>query len=123
MNYFVERTHRERPQDDEWLQLVDVKLPILLNYAQCKLLDGDYYAVIEHCTEVLKHQPDNVKALFRRAKAHRGAWNPAEARADFQRCIELDAQLAAVVQRDLAELSEAVRMHDLEDKLKYQKIF
>lgn len=100
-----------------------MKLPILLNYAQCKLLAGDFYAVIEHCNEVLKHQPDNVKALFRRAKAHRGAWNPTEARDDFQRCVELDAQLTTAVQKDLTELAEAVRLHDLEDKLKYQKIF
>lgn len=81
---------RERPQDDEWQQLCDVKMPLLLNYAQCKLLAGDFYAVIAHCTEVLKHQPDNVKALFRRAKAHRGAWNPAEARADFERWEYMD---------------------------------
>lgn len=100
-----------------------VKTPILLNYAQCKLLAGDYYAVIEHCGEVLKHEPDNVKALFRRAKAHRGAWNPTEAAGDFRRCAELDAALAGAVQRDLAELAAAVRVHDLEDKLKYQKIF
>lgn len=48
---------REKPNDEEWLELIRVKIPILLNYAQCRLLDKDYYAVIEHCTEVLKHEP------------------------------------------------------------------
>lgn len=48
---------REKPNDEEWLDLIKVKIPILLNYAQCRLLDKDYYAVIEHCTEVLKHEP------------------------------------------------------------------
>lgn len=98
-------------------------MPILLNYAQCKLLDGDFYAVIEHCNEVLKHEPDNVKALYRRAKAHRGAWNPDLSRADFQRCVELDESLRGAVQKDLNALADEVRLHDIEDKLKYHKIF
>lgn len=115
--------NRERPQDTEWNDLNAVKLPILLNYAQCKLLSKDYYAVIKHCDEVLKFEPDNVKALFRRAKAHLGAWNPNECRADFERCLELDAKLTSAVEQYLEELAEAVRLHDLEDKLKYQKLF
>lgn len=114
---------RERPNDDEWLVLNRIKMPILLNYAQCKLLAGDFYAVIEHCTEVLKHDPDNVKALYRRAKAHRGAWNPDESRVDFERCVQLDESLRGAVQKDLNGLADEIRLHDIEDKLKYQKIF
>lgn len=34
-----------------------MKTPLLLNYAQCKLIQEEYYAVIEHCTTVLKHNP------------------------------------------------------------------
>lgn len=114
---------KERPQDDEWLQLAAVKRPLLLNYAQCQLLAGDFYAVVEHCTEVLKAEPDNVKALFRRARGHRGAWNPAEARADWERCAALDERMAKVVEGHLVELAEAVRQHDAADRVKYQKIF
>lgn len=98
-------------------------MPILLNFAQCKLLEKDYYAVIEHCTEVLKHDPDNVKALYRRAKAHVGAWNPNDAKSDFNKCAELDKTLNAAIQKDLIALTEEIRLHDIEDKLKYQKIF
>lgn len=115
--------YRERPNDDEWLELIKIKMPILLNYAQCKLLDKDYYAVIEHCTEVLKHDPDNVKALYRRAKGHMGAWMPDEAKQDFTRCAVLDEALATSVQKDLKQLAEEVRLHDLEEKLKFQKMF
>lgn len=39
------------------MELIKIKIPLLLNYSQCKLLKKDYYAVIEHCTEVLKHEP------------------------------------------------------------------
>jgi AH receptor-interacting protein len=45
----------------EWLNLNAMKLPLLLNYAQCKLLNKEYYAVIEHCTTVLKSDPGMYK--------------------------------------------------------------
>ncbi len=105
---------REKPNDVEWLELRDIKLPLLLNFAQCKLNLKEYYAVIEHCNEVLEADPgnflevakvygksqfyllqfsDNVKALFRRGKAHIGAWNPSAAKEDLRRVAELDSSL------------------------------
>jgi len=47
----------EKPNDEEWLSLNQTKIPLLLNYAQCKLLNKEYYSVIEHCTTVLKTEP------------------------------------------------------------------
>lgn len=47
----------EKPNEEEWLALNHLKTPLLLNYAQCKLIQKEYYAVIEHCTTVLKHDP------------------------------------------------------------------
>ncbi|TPX58152.1 hypothetical protein SpCBS45565_g08067 [Spizellomyces sp. 'palustris'] len=40
-----------------------------LNYAACKLKLGDPESVIPQCTEVLKQDPTNIKALFRRGQA------------------------------------------------------
>lgn len=51
---------REKPHDDEWSDLMKIKTPLLLNYAQCKLLKEDYYAVILHCSEVLKFEPGEL---------------------------------------------------------------
>lgn len=48
---------REKPHDIEWNKLNKQKLPLLLNFAQCKLSEGDYYPVIEHCTTVLQSEP------------------------------------------------------------------
>jgi AH receptor-interacting protein len=48
---------REKPNDEEWLELRDMKIPLLLNYSQCKLSKKEYYAVIEHTTEVLEADP------------------------------------------------------------------
>lgn len=124
------------------MELLNLKIPLLLNFSQCKLLEKDYYAVIEHCSEVIKHEPglyryhfmenfvknrlvfaDNVKALYRRAKAHVGAWNPDDARKDYQRCMELDKSLIAKVNRELDALNEEIKLNDIEQKMKLKKIF
>ncbi|KAL9695771.1 hypothetical protein quinque_015056 [Culex quinquefasciatus] len=115
---------KEKPHDTEWNELAALKVPLLLNYSQCKLLERDFYAVIEHCSEVLdKYERDSVKALFRRAKAHVGAWNPDRAREDFERAAALDPTLGPAVAKELRQLQELVRLKDVEDKLKYQKMF
>lgn len=95
---------REKPGEQEWQALADMKIPFLLNYSQCQLLMGNYYEVIEQCSQVLIQQPsktlstkclngiqfnlfyisDNVKAIFRRGMAHLNAWNPTEAKNDFE---------------------------------------
>jgi len=100
-----------------------MKIPLLLNYAQCRLLKKDYYAVIEHCNEILLLDPNNVKALFRRAKAHFGAWNPEEAKKDFQKAADLDKSLQASVKSELEKIEDVKRLHNIEDKLRFQKLF
>lgn len=87
------------------------------------LVKKDYYAVIEHCSEVLVHEPANVKALYRRAKAHVGAWNPDDAKRDYHKCLELDKSLKKKVGRELDDLDEQIRLNDLNDKMKFQKMF
>ncbi|XP_069135349.1 AH receptor-interacting protein-like [Argopecten irradians] len=114
---------KEKPGDKEWAVLEDMKTPFLLNFSQCKLLLNDFYPVIEHTTTVLSRDPDNVKALFRRAKAHVGAWNPKEAKADYKRVMELDETLTSAVQKELKSLSEKEHQKDLEDKAKLKNLF
>lgn len=80
------------------------------------LLKGDYYAVIEYCTEVLTHEPSNVKALYRRAKAHVGAWNPEDAKKDYLKCSELDKSLKTKIARELHDLNEQIRVNELNNK-------
>lgn len=55
---------REKPHDKEWDELDKTKIPILLNYCQCKLLEKEYYSVIEHCTTVLKSEPGKFIKVF-----------------------------------------------------------
>jgi len=114
---------REKPGDEEWTELLSLKIPLLLNLAQCRLSLGDFYPCIEHCTEVLDHQSDNVKALYRRAKAHVGAWNPAEARQDFTAVMELDTSLANNCRKEIQNIEDLEQIKNDEDKAKMTKLF
>lgn len=100
-----------------------MKVPLLLNFAQCKLIEGDYYPVIEHCTTAIKSDPNNVKAYYRRAKAHVGAWNTKEAFEDFNKAMELDPTLTTAIKKEIAALEEQIKKKDLEDKQKLKKLF
>lgn len=72
---------------------------------------------------LLHYLPDNVKALFRRAKAHVGAWNPEQAKKDFERAMELDPSLGKAVKKELQNLDELQRAKDQQDKQKLQGMF
>ncbi|XP_055684800.1 AH receptor-interacting protein [Lutzomyia longipalpis] len=114
---------REKPEDDEWMELFNKKKPLLLNYSQCKLNTKDYYPAIEYCTEVLKYDPDNVKALFRRAKANLGAWNLEEAREDFRRAAELERGLKSTVAKEFKKIDELQKNRDEMDKERFKNLF
>lgn len=114
---------REKPGEEEWEELLQIKVPLLLNFAQCKLSMGEYYAVIEHCTEVLQHRPGNVKALFRRAKAYRGSWDPSKAKEDFDAVGELDPKLKATCRAEVSAIEAMEKIKDEEDKEKMAKLF
>jgi len=114
---------REKPGEADWEELLQLKLPLLLNLAQCRLSLQDFYPVIEHCDEVLQHRPDNVKALFRRGKAHVGAWNPSQAKQDFEAVAELDRSLANTCRREIQQVEEMEKRKNDEDKEKMNKLF
>ena len=114
---------REKPQDDEWLELRKQKVPLLLNFSQCKLSQNDYYPVIEHCSEVLEIDSNNVKALFRRGKAHIGAWNPNDAREDFNKVSDLDPSLSVTCAKELKHIELLEKQKDSSDKEKLKNLF
>lgn len=65
-----------------------------------------------------------MKALYRRGKAHVGAWNPKEARADFERVAELDLSMAKVVQKELTNLDALEKQKVSDDRALFEgKIF
>ena len=65
-----------------------------------------------------------MKALYRRGKAHVGAWNPNEARSDFERVAELDPSMVKVVRKELANLDELEKRKTSDDRVLFEgKIF
>lgn len=114
---------REKPGDDEWKELDRMKVPFLLNYSQCLLNKGEYYEVIRHTSEVLQKDPSNAKALFRRAKAHFGSWNPEQCRADLLKLQEVEPSLSKTVQKELKQLEHEEQKKKKEDSSKLMKMF
>ncbi|OCT72113.1 AH receptor-interacting protein [Xenopus laevis] len=114
---------KEQPGSPDWIDL-DLKItPLLLNYCQCKLLEGDYYQVLEHCSSILNKYSDNVKALFKRGRAHAAVWNASEAENDFSRAASLDPSLAPLVAKEMKKLEERLHEKNLEDKIRFRNIF
>ncbi|CAM2115209.1 AH receptor-interacting protein isoform X1 [Caretta caretta] len=114
---------KEQPGSPDWMQL-DLKItPLLLNYCQCKLLCHEYYEVLDHCSSILNKYEDNVKAYFKRGKAHAAVWNTAEAQADFAKVLALDPSLAPVVAKELRSMETRLRQKDNEDKIRFKGIF
>lgn len=61
--------------------------------------------------------------MYRRAKAHVGAWNPDEAKKDFQGCLELDKSLTKSISKDMEQLNKDIKLNEIETKLRYQNFF
>ncbi|XP_007942882.1 AH receptor-interacting protein [Orycteropus afer afer] len=114
---------KEQPGSPDWIQLDQQITPLLLNYCQCKLVAKEYYEVLDHCSSILNKYDDNVKAYFKRGKAHAAVWDVREAQADFAKVLELDPGLEPVVRRELQALEARIRQKDEEDKARFRGIF
>lgn len=66
---------------------------------------------------------DNVKAFFKRGKAHAAVWNETEARADFAKVIELDPSLETSVAKELRAMEDRIREKQKEEKGRYKNLF
>lgn len=120
LSYLEQIIIKEKPQSDSWNTVMQQKIPFLLNYAQCKLLVAEYAEVIRHTTSVIEFDESNVKALFRRAKAHSACWNVKEAKEDFKKVCELDPSLAKTVSNELKSLAARVKEKDEQDRKHYE---
>lgn len=81
----------------------------MLNFIQCKLKLGDFYPAIEHATTILDSDPTNVKARYRRAKAHASVWNVEQAKSDYNYLLENvkdDDNIRTLVQYELQQLAQ-----------------
>ena len=75
---------KEKPGEEEWTELDKMKILLQANYSQCKLILKDYYEVIRQSDEIIERDPNNVKAHYRRARAHIELGNWSEAKSDLE---------------------------------------
>ncbi|CAF0877124.1 unnamed protein product [Brachionus calyciflorus] len=124
LGYLEQLMFKEKPNDIEWNEWNDVKIPILLNYCLCKFNLKEYYTCIEHTNTILESQPNNTKALYRRAKSYASVWNLEEARKDFIRCAELDPSLKNDVTNQLNQLDKIEALHNKKESERFRgKLF
>ena len=114
--YVEEQLMEYRRDSPSWNSQIEIKVPLLLNYSQCKLLLKEYVETIRHCSTVIEYEPKNVKAYFRRAKAYAAQWDEKEARADFAKAVELDPSLAKAAEKELKAMTERLKEKDKEER-------
>lgn len=114
---------KEKPGDSDWCKLDELKKPFLLNMAQVKLNQGEFYECIKLTDEVLKRDQENIKALLRRAKAHAGVWNIDDAREDLKRCVEIDGAMTKTVAKCFQELKQREEIKNKEDRDRFSRMF
>jgi tetratricopeptide (TPR) repeat protein len=110
---------------DQHRALVDaVRIPLWLNVAACSLKLGaaeleDAKAssrrAIESCSEVLKLEPNNVKALFRRGQAYQLGSRLENARADLVKAAHLEPT-DVLIRRALTAVVEELRAEQAEQR-------
>jgi AH receptor-interacting protein len=119
IHIFIFIFYREKPNDVEWRELDIQRRPLLLNFVQCKLKLGDFYSAIEHATTILDSDSSNVKARYRRAKAHVSVWNVEQAKNDYNYLLlnlKDDENIHTLVQHELQQLLQAEQEKYKEDK-------
>ena len=125
LSYLEQLSVKEKPYSEGWDKINSEKLPLLLNYAQCKMESQDYRDVIRHTSSALEIDSNNVKAYYRRAKAHAACWNVEEAKKDFQQAVTLDPSLAKHVSKELAQLQDKLQKQNKieSEQLRGKKLF
>lgn len=64
-----------------------------------------------------------MKALYRRGKAHIGAWNEKLAVEDLTRAGDLDPKLKSAVEKELKVFSQAIKERDEAQKKRLNGMF
>ena len=78
---------------EEMVQIRELKLAHYCNLAMCHMKHGPkYLKARDNCTKALAIDPDNVKALFRRGKCYAQLNELDEAKADFERVLQLQPE-------------------------------
>lgn len=104
--------------DDQKAEVKKTKAALYNNMAMCYLKLEKWHKARENCRYVLELEPDNVKALYRRAQTYSEEKNWDEAEADIKKALELSPDDKAV-----ARLSAVCAKGKKKEKDKAKKTF
>ncbi|CAD5116695.1 DgyrCDS5554 [Dimorphilus gyrociliatus] len=104
--------------------LIDVKIKCYSNLAAAQLKIKAFEAAEQSCTAALTIQPNNVKALFRKAKAvmNKGAGDLDLAAKLMKKAIQIDPNEKAI-QAELQKLTTRIEKQNKSQKEIYQRMF
>lgn len=118
----VEGLHDTNKWSDECKQEAkELKKAAKLNQAACFLKMGNLASTLSTCNEILRDEPYNVKALFRRAKAHHGRSEVVEALRDLEKTLEYDPENAEA-KALLPHVKKAKKLADKESQDTFSKM-
>ncbi|KAE8632149.1 hypothetical protein XENTR_v10001452 [Xenopus tropicalis] len=92
---------------EEEASLLDVKIKCLNNLAASQLKLDHYEAALKSCNMVLEHQPENIKALFRKGKVLAQQGEYSDAITILRKALKLEPANKTIH----AELSRLVKKH------------
>ena len=109
-------------EDDQKSAAKTLKATLYANLAQVLLNQKNYAEVLSFTNKALTEDGGNLKALFRRAKAHNALSEWDEAKRDLKDLLERDPANADA-QRELAATNDAIREYDRKQKSAYGNMF
>ncbi|XP_064616362.1 peptidyl-prolyl cis-trans isomerase FKBP4-like [Liolophura sinensis] len=83
--------------EDSLIDFTQARCHCYLNLAACQVKSKKWQYVVENCTKVLKIQPNNVKALYRRGYAYQQTEDFNSAKLDLQRCLKQEPKNKSVL--------------------------
>ncbi|KAH8739218.1 hypothetical protein FG386_000694 [Cryptosporidium ryanae] len=121
-NYKLARTYYENSlrylQDsEEWTPDLQksadsLRVSILLNISNCLNKLGDYKSVQKYCSDAIKIEKNNIKALYLRAVSNINLNDPEEARADLYKAASIQPQNAQIRKKLLEVGSILVNLYE-----------
>ncbi|KAM7312505.1 peptidyl-prolyl cis-trans isomerase FKBP8 [Ixodes scapularis] len=102
--------------------LLDTRLKVYNNLAAAQIKMEAYEAALKSVDFVLRIQPGNVKALYRKGKVLACRGNVSEAVAVLERALKLEPE-SKVIQQELGRLSAKKQREDRAEKAMYRRMF
>ena len=95
-----------------------------LNAAACYLKLAEWENVIQHCTALLKHDPHNAKAYFRRAQAYHQLGRDLElSLADLKQAMQLSPDDKETIGKEMELLQRKLTQSYHKERQMFQSIF